>query len=312
MPHPHATTDEVAAALSGGRAVVALESTLVTHGLPWPVNLETARRAERAVREAGAVPATIAVVDGRIRVGLADAELERIARPGGLLKASRRDLAWAIARGLDAGTTVSATLWIARSRGVAVMATGGLGGVHRDASRTYDISTDLDELASAHGQMLVCSGFKSILDLPATLETLETRGVAVVGYRTDELPAFTTPTSGLALEHRVDAPGEAATLLRTHRALGLSGAIVLAQPAPAGSALDRATHDAAVEAALDEARRRGVAGKALTPFLLDQIRARTGDRSLAANADLIEANAGLAGRVAAELAASGQGASGEA
>lgn len=292
---------EVAQGLSRGGAVVALESTLVAQGLPWPENLETARAAEGAIRAAGAVPATIAVIGGRVKVGLDGAELEDLARSGAFLKAGRRDLAGAVAQGRDAATTVAATLWVARGAGIGVMATGGLGGVHRDAAASFDISNDLDELARADGVLVVCSGVKSILDVPATLEALETRGVAVVGYQTGELPAFTSTSSGLALETRVESPGEAAGLVGAHRGLGLPGAIVLAQVVPEAFALDRGELEGALAVALAEARERGVAGKALTPFLLGRLREATGGRSLRANRALIVANAGLAGAVAAAL-----------
>src|SRR5207249_953097 len=192
----------------------------------------TARQAEAAVRDSGAIPATIAVLGGQVRVGLTGEELERLARAGTWIKAGRRDLAAAVARGRDAATTVAATLWVARAVGIGVMATGGLGGVHRDAATTFDVSNDLDELARADGVVVVCSGVKSILDVPATMEALETRGVAVVGYRTDTLPAFTAASSGLALEVRVEEPTEAAALVRAHRRLGLPGAVILAQPVP--------------------------------------------------------------------------------
>lgn len=285
------------------RVRVALESTLIAHGLPWPDNRETARASEAAVREAGAEPATIAVLGGSIRVGLTPEELERLARApaGAVLKAGRRDLAWAVARGLDAATTVGATLWIARRHGIGIMATGGLGGVHRGAGSTFDVSADLDELARADGALVVCSGVKSILDVPATLENLETRGVAVVGYRCDEFPGFTTTSSGLPVEARVDSPGEAAEVVRAHRRLGLPGAIVLAQPPPADLALSRDEVESALDAALRRAEGRGVSGKAITPFLLDALREATGGRSLAANTALIVANARLAGEVATEL-----------
>jgi pseudouridine-5'-phosphate glycosidase len=294
--------DEVREGLAEGRGVVALESTLIAQGLPWPENLETAREAEAAVRDGGAVPATIAVIGGRVRIGLSAEELERVARSGSFLKAGRRDLGSAVARALDAATTVSATLWIARQVGLSVMATGGLGGVHRDAAVTFDISTDLDELARADGMLVACSGFKSILDLPATLDALESRGVPVAGYRTDELPAFTTHSSGLPLEVRVDSPAEAAALVRAHRVLGLPGAVVLAQPVPEAVALDREAMETALADALADARRQYVAGKAVTPFLLDRIRRVTGGRSLRANQALIVANARLAGEVASALA----------
>jgi len=288
-------------ALAESGPVVALESTLIAQGLPWPENLETARGAEAAVRAAGGTPATIAVIGGRVVVGVGDDELERMARGGGFLKASRRDLAAAVAGGRDAATTVSATLWVARAVGIGVLATGGLGGVHRDAAATFDVSNDLDELARADGALVVCSGVKSILDVPATLEALETRGVAVVGHRTGDWPAFTSSSSGIALESRVDSPAEAAALVRAHRGLGLPGAIVLAQAVPGDVALDRDQMERALADALAEARQRGLIGKALTPFLLDRIRAATDGRSLRANRALIVANAGLAGAVAAAL-----------
>jgi pseudouridylate synthase len=322
-----ALTAEVSAAKTGVRPLVALESTVIAQGLPWPENLDTARAAEAAVRAAGAVPATIAVLDGVIRFGLTDAELISLARVVmteagnggsernptaevgqefvgfGLRKANRRDLAAVIARGESAATTVSATLWIARRFGLApgVMATGGLGGVHRQAATNFDISTDLDELARADGALVVCSGLKSILDLPATLESLETRGVLVVGYRTDELPGFLTRSSGLPLEHRVDSPEEAAALVRVHRDLGIPGAIVLVQPVPEAEAVDDDLMQNALEAALNEAATRRVSGKPLTPFLLDSIRQATLGRGLRANCALLIANARLAGEIATSL-----------
>ncbi len=242
------------------------------------------------------------MIGGRIRVGLGEGELERVARSGDFLKASRRDLSAAVARGSDAATTVSATLWVARAAGLGVLATGGLGGVHRGASTTFDISTDLDELARADGMAVVCSGVKSILDVPATLDALETRGVAVVGYRTDTFPAFTTASSGLPMDARVESPDEAAALIRAHRRLGLPGAVVLAQPVADADALGRDEMEAALADALGLARARGIAGKAVTPFLLGHLRLATGGRSLRANRSLIVANAGLAGEVAAALA----------
>ena len=299
---------EVTAALASGRAVVALESTLITHGLPWPDNLETARGSEAAVRSAGAVPATIVVLDGRIRVGLDDLEIQQVAARGSSFrKVSRRDLGLAVSRGADAATTVSATLWIARSVGIGAMATGGLGGVHRGAIESRDVSNDLDELACADGMLVVCSGVKSILDIPATLEDLETRGVAVVGYGTDEFPAFTTPSSGISLEWSAATPEEAAAMVARHRELGVPGALVLARPVGEEVGLPREEMDAAVASALDEARAQNVAGKAITPFLLDAVRRATQGRSLVANRALIVANAGLAAKVAAALALAGHG-----
>jgi pseudouridine-5'-phosphate glycosidase len=302
-PTTHTIGRDIAHALETGCAVVALESTLVAHGLPWPENLRTAQAAEAAIRAAGAVPATIAVIGGVVRVGLELEELERLARSGAFAKASRRDLASAVARGRDAATTVAATLWVARRAGIGVMATGGLGGVHREASASFDISADLDELARADGAVVVCSGIKSILDLPASLEALETRGVVVVGYQTDELPAFTTVSSGLPLETRVDSPAEAAALVQAHRNLGLPGAIVVAQPVPEAVAIARDEMESALASALAEARTRGISGKAISPFLLDRVRAATEGRSVRANRALVVANAGLAGAVATALAA---------
>ena len=297
---------EVAGALDSGVAVVALESTLITHGLPWPLNLETARRSEAAVREAGAIPATAALIDGEPRVGLSGLELEALARsaePGarrpGFLKAGRRELSRAVALKQSAATTVSATLFLARQVGIQIMATGGLGGVHREASRTFDISNDLDELARADGTLVVCSGVKSILDIAATLERLETLGVAVIGFRTSEFPAFTTRSSGLAIDARVETPDEAATVLKAHLALHAPGAIVLAQAVAEEVELDGALMEERLREALNDAKKLGVTGKSVTPFLLDRIRIATEGASLKANTALIVANAALAARVAA-------------
>ena len=311
--------------LSTDHPHVFLESTVIAQGLPWPENLETALAMEAAVRQAGAQPMAIAVLQGTVRMGLIASELEQVARsaltspssepargeaaaPGRLAphrfsKANRRDLAAAIARGLSAATTVSATLFLARRYGKdpCVVATGGLGGVHRGAALTYDVSTDLDELARADGCVVVCSGFKSILDLPGTLEALETRGIAIVGYRTSELPAFTTVSSGLPLEHRVDSPQEAADLVRAHRELGSPGAIVLASPVPEAQAIERPLMEAAIERAIEAARKGSVAGKEVTPFLLETIRQATGGQSLRANCVLLVANARIAAEVAVEL-----------
>lgn len=290
---------EVDAALRGGLAVVALESTLVAHGLPWPTNLETALEAESAVRRAGAVPATVAVVGGEIRIGLSGPELEHLARSGTYRKLGRRDLSAAVARGLDGATTVSATLWVARKSGIDVMATGGLGGVHRGAD--FDVSADLDELAAADGMLVVCSGVKTILDVPATLEALETRGVAVVGYGTDTLPGFTARSTGLPLEWRADTPEEAAAIVGAHRGLGLPGAVILARPVDEADAVDGGLMASAIASAESEARASGLSGKALTPFLLARVREATGGRSLRANRSLIVTNAGLAGGVASAV-----------
>ena len=305
-PLPCRLVPEVADALHAGRPVVALESTLVAHGLPWPVNLETADAAEAAVRAAAAVPATIAVCDGIIHVGLDQNQREHLARRGSFVKASRRDLGVVVAKRRDAATTVSATLWIARANGITVLATGGLGGVHRGAGTSFDVSNDLDELARADGTLVVCSGAKVILDLPATLEALETRGVAVIGYQTATLPAFTVASSGLPLEHRVNTPAEAAAVVRAHRELGLPGAVVLARQVPEAEALDPSALEVAIDSALSAAAGRGIAGKAITPFLLDQLRDATEGQSLRANVALIVANAALAAEIAVALSERGQ------
>jgi pseudouridylate synthase len=294
---------EVAAALDAGGPVVALESSLIAQGLPAPHNLDTALAAERAVREAGAVPATTAVVDGAVAVG-ADADLiARLAEPTARVdKAASRDLGPLIATGRLASTTVSATLRIAAAAGIEIAATGGIGGVHRGAAVTFDVSGDIDELASAP-VAIVCSGAKSILDLAATLELLETRRVPVVGYTTDELPAFYSASSGLALRHRVDDPEAAAEVLEAHRSITGSAGLVFAQPPPAGAALDANEVEAWIGRALAEAEASGIRGAAVTPHALAAVAAASGGRALAANIALIVNNAAIAGRIAVALAA---------
>lgn len=293
---------EVAEALQARRPVVALESTLIAHGLPHPRNVETARALEAVVRAGGAVPATVAVLDGRIRVGLEDADLERLATAPGVLKLSRADLPAALAAGADGATTVAATMIAARLAGIAVFATGGIGGVHRGAETTFDISADLEELA--HTRVAVVSaGAKAILDLPKTLEYLETRGVPVVGYGTDRFPAFYTRDSGLGLAHRLDTPEAVARLLRAKWQLGLEGGVLIANPIPAEAALDPAQVEAALSQALAEADAQGVTGKAVTPFLLARLEALTGGASVAANTALLENNARVAAAIAVAYAA---------
>jgi pseudouridine-5'-phosphate glycosidase len=293
---------EITAALTAGVPIVALESTAIAHGLPWPDNLAVAHAMEAAVRAAGAVPATIAVLDGRVRVGLGAAELERIARDPGIAKLSWRDLPIAVARGGDGATTVAGTLAVAGRVGIRVFATGGLGGVHPGAEATFDVSADMGALARTPC-LVVCSGAKSLLDLPRTLELLETLGVPVLGYGTDELPAFYTRTSGLRVAARVDTPAEAAAIARTQWALGLDSGLVLAVPVPAASALAAAEVAAVLAAAEARATAAGVRGPALTPFLLADLHARSDGRTLAANAALLEHNAAIGGAVAAALAA---------
>ncbi|MGZ4625556.1 MAG: pseudouridine-5'-phosphate glycosidase [Kineosporiaceae bacterium] len=293
---------EVAATLAAGGAIVALESTIITHGMPYPGNLETALGVERVVRDHGAVPATIAVVDGRPRVGLAPDELEKLASGSGVAKASRRDLPAVVASGRSAGTTVAATMFLAHVAGIAVFATGGIGGVHRGAETSFDISADLDELARTP-VTVVSAGAKSILDLPRTLEVLETRGVPVIGFGTDEFPAFFSRSSGLPVDHRVDTPEQLAAVVAAHRELGLPCGILVANPVPEPDALDAAHIDTAIDEAVADAERAGVGRHALTPYLLSRIVELTGGRSLAANVALVRNNAALAARTAVVLAA---------
>ena len=294
--------DEVRDALDRGRAVVALESSLIAQGLPPPHNLSTAEAAEQAVRDAGAVPATTAIEDGRLVVG-ADAELlARLADPERrAAKAASRDVAPLLAARTLASTTVSATMRAAHVAGIAVMATGGIGGVHRGAARSFDVSGDIDELATAP-VAVVCAGAKAILDLPATLELLETRRVPVLGYRTAELPAFYSPSSGLRLTHRVETPEAAAHVIRTHRSIRGAGGLLVVQPPPTDLEIDSRELEGWIEEALRDADERGIRGPAVTPHLLSHVARASGGRTLAVNVALISANARTAGEIAAALA----------
>jgi pseudouridine-5'-phosphate glycosidase len=294
----------VAAALAAGRPVVALESSVLAQGLPIPTNREAAERMTATVERAGAVPAITAVVSGRCTLGLDPSELERFLRRDGVRKVAARDLAVACAQGADGATTVAASLCIAGANGVAVFATGGIGGVHRDAP--YDESGDLLELARTP-MVVVCAGAKSILDLPATLERLETLGVTVVGYRTDELPGFFTRTTGLRLTARADTPDELARIHLAARAIKRTQATLVVQAPPADVALPQDVVDDAVTAALHEARRQGVQGAAVTPHLLAAVERATGGRSLRTNLGLLEENASLAGAIAMALTKGGHG-----
>lgn len=298
--HEFQLSEEVAAALDAGRAVVALESTVIAHGLPRPLNLETARRLETSVREAGAVPATVAVLGGRVRVGLNSEELERVGRGEGVRKVSRRDLPVVVANDSDGATTVATTAWVAARAGIEVFATGGVGGVHRGGAS--DVSADLPELARA-SIVVVCAGAKSVLDLPATREWLETWGVTVVGYGCDEMPAFYTRRSGLAVDARADTPAEVARLFEARRALQLEGALLVTVPVPAEAEVDAALVEDVLSEALKEAERVGVAGRELTPFLLARMGERTGGATLRANVALLEQNARVAAEIATALAA---------
>ena len=294
-------SDEVGDALAAGRPVVALESSLIAQGLPVPHNLETALAAEAAIRESGAVPATTALEDGRLIVGADRALLERLADPERVIaKAGSRDLGPLLARGAIASTTVSATMRAANVAGIAVFATGGIGGVHRGASSSFDVSSDIDELA-ATPVAVVSSGAKSILDLPATLEMLETRRVPVVGYGVDELPAFYSTSSGLPLSHRVDGPAEAAAAIAAHRSVPGGGGMLIVQPPPAELAIDAAEVDAWIAEALRDAEERGVSGGAVTPHLLSFVARASGGRTLQVNIGLIVNNARVAGLIASHL-----------
>lgn len=262
--------DEVRDALGAGKPVVALESTIITHGMPYPANLETARAVEAVVRDNGATPATIAVLDGKLVAGLDAAGLQRLATATDASKASRRDLAAVLVNEATAGTTVAATMIVAKLAGIPIFATGGIGGVHRGAEETFDISADLLELASTP-VTVVCAGAKSILDLPKTLEVLETHGVPVLGYASDEFPAFFSRTSGHGVDHRFDSPEEIARVIATQRALGLQTGILVTNPIPLADAIDSASIDPHIAEAVRQAETAGVARKQLTPFLLQRI-----------------------------------------
>ncbi|MCE5257061.1 MAG: pseudouridine-5'-phosphate glycosidase [Spirochaetaceae bacterium] len=291
-------SDEVQAALSAGEPVVALESTIISHGMPWPQNLETARAVEAVIRDAGATPATIAIIDGRLKAGLSPEELETLARKGpAATKASRRDFPRLLAeKGLGA-TTVAGTMIVASMAGIKIFATGGIGGVHRGAETTWDVSADLVELARTD-TAVVCAGAKSILDLAKTLEFLETRGVPVIGYRTSELPAFYTSHSGLVLEERADSPQEIAAMLTAKWAAGLSGGVVVANPIPEQYSLPQGVVNPAIEQSVAEAEKAGIKGKQLTPYLLKRISEITGGESLESNIALVKNNARLAAEIA--------------
>jgi pseudouridine-5'-phosphate glycosidase len=292
---------EVSSALQHGQPVVALESTIISHGMPYPDNIATAFRVERTVRDAGATPATIAVLGGRLKAGLTSDEIRRLGEPGqAVAKTSRRDIPFIVSRGEDGATTVAASLIVAAMAGIGVFATGGIGGVHRGVNETLDVSADLEELARTD-VAVVCAGVKSVLDIARTLEYLETKGVPVIGYRTDELPAFYTPSSGYPVDYRADTPADIAAALRVKRELGLSGGMVIGNPIPAEHALDGAEVDAVVGDAIAEMDRRGIGGKDVTPFLLARVAERTGGRSLRANIELVASNARLAAEIARAL-----------
>ena len=294
-------SSEVAQAIVERRPVLAFESTIISHGMPYPRNVETAREAEKIARDAGVAPATIAVLDGRIAVGLTEEQLERLATEKDVLKVSRRDMAWALAQRRTGATTVSATMLAAAKAGISVFATGGIGGVHRRAQETFDVSADLTELAST-SVLVVSAGGKAILDLPKTLEVLETLGVPVVGFGTNEFPAFYSRSSGLSLLLRVDTPAQAAAVLQAQRSLGFPQGILVANPVPAEYEIPRQDMERWIDQAISDLTVRGVTGKAITPFLLSRIVELSGGKSLETNVRLFHNNAALGSAIAAELA----------
>ena len=292
---------EVQKALDEGRPVVALESTIISHGMPYPQNVETALNVEKIIRDNGAVPATTAIIGGKLRVGLSKDEIDYIGKKGlKVTKASRRDIPVLVARGEDGATTVAATMILANLAGVSVFATGGIGGVHRGAETTMDISADLEELASTP-VMVICAGAKSILDLGLTLEYLETHGVSVLGYQTEELPAFFTRKSGFKVDYRMDTPKELAAAFKAKNDLGLRGGMVVANPIPEEYAMDADYISKSIAEAIDEANAKGIKGKDTTPFLLDKLEKITGGSSLKANIQLVYNNAKVATQIACEL-----------
>ena len=292
---------EVAQALAEGRPVVALESTIISHGMPYPQNVETALQVERIIRDGGAVPATIAIIQGRLKAGLSEAEIDYLGKTGaGVPKASRRDLPVLVAKEMDGACTVTTTMIIAAMAGISVFATGGIGGVHRGAETTMDISADLEELAHTP-VMVICAGAKSILDLGLTLEYLETHGVTVIGYGTKELPAFYTRKSGFGVDYELDTPEELAKAFQVKRELGLAGGMLVTNPIPEEYSMDADVIGRAIDEAVAEAKQLGIHGKETTPFLLAKIKDLTGGDSLDSNIQLVYNNARLAARTAAEL-----------
>ena len=291
---------EIKKALEDGKAVVALESTIISHGMPYPRNVETALNVEQIIRDNGAIPATIAIMDGKLKVGLSKDEIESLGKSSDAIKCSRRDIPFILAKKLDGATTVASTMLIASMAGIKVFATGGIGGVHRGAQETFDISADLQELAHTD-VAVVCAGAKSILDIGLTLEYLETQGVPVVGFGTDELPAFYTSKSGFGVDYRVDTPEELAEALNTKWDLGIDGGVVVANPIPPEYEMDPAVIDSAISEAVKEADLKGIKGKESTPFLLAKVKEITGGSSLDSNIQLVYNNAVLGAKIAVEL-----------
>ena len=292
---------EVAEALAAGKPVVALESTIISHGMPYPRNVETALLVEQTIRENGAVPATIAIIGGRLKAGLSKDEIEYLGKAGTkVAKASRRDIAALVARKADGATTVTTTMMIAHMAGISIFATGGIGGVHRGAEVTMDISADLEELGNTP-VMVVCAGAKSILDLGLTLEYLETKGVPVIGYGTDELPAFYTRHSGFGVDYRADSPEELAAMFKAQRGLGLKGGMLVTNPIPEEYSMDADVINKAIDEAVAECKAKGVHGKETTPFLLAKVKELTSGDSLESNIQLVFNNARVASAIACSL-----------
>ena len=293
------TSQEVKEALAAGKAVVALESTIISHGMPYPKNVETALEVERIIRENGAVPATIGIIGGVLKAGLTEEEIDYMGKTSGIAKVSRRDIPYIVSEKLDGATTVASTMIIAEMAGIRIFATGGIGGVHRGAETTMDISADLEELAGTE-VAVVCAGAKSILDIGLTLEYLETKGVPVYGYGTEELPAFYTRKSGFKVDYRIDEPKEMAEVLKTKWDLGLKGGALIANPIPEEYSMDAAFITKVIEDAVSEANEKGIKGKDTTPFLLAKIKEITGGDSLESNIQLVYSNAKVAAQVAVE------------
>ena len=292
---------EVADAIDSAKPVVALESTIISHGMPYPRNVETATAVEDIIRQSGAMPATIAVLNGRLKVGLSRHEIEHLGKQGQeVIKCSRRDLPFVMARKEDGATTVAATMIIAAMAGIRVFATGGIGGVHRGVQETMDISADLEELAST-SVTVVCAGIKSVLDIGRTLEYLETAGVPVIGYQTDTLPAFYSRSSGFAVDYRADSAAEIAATMKIKWAMGLQGGMIVAVPVPEEHALDSDEINAVIEESITEMQRQGITGKDTTPFLLARIAERTGGKSLDTNVQLVKNNASVAAAIAVQF-----------
>lgn len=291
--------EEVKDALAENKPIVALESTIISHGMPYPENIISAKRSEAIIREAGGIPATIAIINGRIKIGLTESDLDHMGKDSGITKASRRDMAMILSKGMDGATTVATTMLCADLAGIRVFATGGIGGVHRNGQVTMDVSADLEELSGTNVGV-VCAGAKSILDIGLTLEYLETHGVPVIGYETENFPAFYTRESGYKVDYRVDSPAEIANALKVKWNLGLKGGMVIANPIPKEFEMDREYISSVIDEAVESAEKEGVKGKNITPYILARLHTKTGDKSLFANKELVYNNVRLAAQIALE------------